>query len=222
MIITVHMQTYSCLTLLPLVMNNTLDRNLAFIPWGSMICSHICPVVKEINTFIHFTTWDTKIKLSRSMQRALFGSLLQSTLMIISVAIMTRPCLNGPVSSYICDQYPSLVVFMDGMENEAKRHEAERRRIRMKRAREQENPVGQITNTPEYITKAAHVCIFLRIKVRCARKEADPQVSYYAKLTKSIPVVGDSDELAYGLPKEVGILVIVKGFTHEWMKLLRK
>jgi hypothetical protein len=115
-----------------------------------------------------------------------------------------------------------LVVFMDGMENEAKRHEAERRRIRMERAREQENPVGQITNTPEYITKAAHVCIFLRIKVRCARKEADPQVSYYAKLTKSIPVVGDSDELAYGLPEEVGILVIVKGFTHEWMKLLRK
>ena len=130
-----------------------------------------------------------------------------------------------------------LVVFMDGMENEAKQHEAERRRIRMERAREQENPVGQITNTPEYITKAAHVCIFLRIKVRCARKEADPQVSYYAKLTKSIPVVGDSDELAYGLPEEVGILVIVKGlnrkqqpqpgrFTYQrcekFFKLLRK
>ena len=83
---------------------------------------------------------------------------------------------------------------MDGLENEAKQHEAERRKIRMEKAREQENPAGQITNTPEYIRKAAEVCMFLRITVHCGRKEADPQVSYYAQLTKSIPVTGDSEE----------------------------
>ena len=81
----------------------------------------------------------------------------------------------------------------------------------MEKAREQENPAGQITNTPEYIRKAAEVCMFLRITVHCGRKEADPQVSYYAQLTKSIPVTGDLDEIAYGLPEEVGILIIVKG-----------
>ena len=110
-----------------------------------------------------------------------------------------------------------LVVFMDGMENEHKQPEIERRKKRAEEARASNNLMGQIKNSPEYIAQATAVCKYLDIEVHTSAYEADPQVSYVALLQSLVPVTGDSDLLAYGVPEK---LIIVKGFKHEWFQII--
>ena len=75
---------------------------------------------------------------------------------------------------------------------------------------------GQVKNTPEYIATAIFVCKFLEVDVYMSPYEADPQVSYMSITRFLIPLPGDSDLLAYGVPENPGKLIIVKGFHYEW------
>lgn len=106
---------------------------------------------------------------------------------------------------------------MDGRFNLDKQPEIERRRIRAEDAEANNDAIGQIRNTPEYIARAAHVCRFLGIKVYTSAYEADPQVSYASIANELVPQSADSDILAYGTP---GKAIIVKSFLHEWFRVI--
>ena len=115
-----------------------------------------------------------------------------------------------------------LVVYLDGSENIHKTPEIERRARRAENAREHNDLIGQIKNTPEYITKAHCLCTFLRINVSVSAFEADPQVVHASIPHSLIPVSGDSDLLAYRKSEEkvVTKVVIVKGYKNEWHRMI--
>lgn len=111
-----------------------------------------------------------------------------------------------------------LSICLDGMENEHKQPEIERRKMAAENARQNENLIGQIKNTPDYIRKAKCVCEQLGIECQVSAYEADPQVSYVSVSKSAIAITGDSDLLAYGVGQEK--LIIVKGFKHEWFRVI--
>ena len=94
-----------------------------------------------------------------------------------------------------------------------KQPEIERRKEKVKRAKEKNDLRGQVKNTAEYIARVYHGCKFMGIEVYISAYEADPQVLHAALLPSSeeeydvVPVTGDSDLLAYGVPR---FLVIVQ------------
>ena len=110
----------------------------------------------------------------------------------------------------------NMIIYMDGMENVDKEPEIQRRRDAVEAAIGRNDLRGQIKNNPEYIAKAIEVCNFLSIEVHVSPYEADPQVSYVSLKRNLIPVTGDSDLLAYGVPS----LIIVKGFNHEYYRTI--
>ena len=110
----------------------------------------------------------------------------------------------------------NLLVYMDGMENDAKSPEIERRKALAAAAKARGDLRGQIKNTPEYIAKAVQVCKFLEIDVHVSAYEADPQVSYVASIQSLVALSGDSDLLAYGVEK----LVLVKGYGIQQYRVI--
>jgi len=116
-----------------------------------------------------------------------------------------------------------LVVIMDGLDNMHKAPENDRRRVARENAQANNNLMGQIKNTPEYIARATQVCNFMNITVRTAYEEADPQVVYEASQSDDvlIPVTGDSDLLAYECDGiSVHKIIIVKAFNHQWYRFI--
>lgn len=101
-----------------------------------------------------------------------------------------------------------MTVYLDGMENEAKKPERERRQARMAKAVEENNLRGQVKNNPKYISLAAGMCKFLNIHVVVSMREADPQISRACIDNGDIPVTGDSDLLAYGVNPSIIIALI--------------
>ena len=122
-----------------------------------------------------------------------------------------------------------LIVIMDGLDNKHKAPENERRRANAETAQANDNLIGQIKNTPDYIARATQVCKFMNITVRTAYEEADPQVVYEASQQSGnmlVPVTGDSDLLAYQcvandtVPISARKIMIVKAFNHQWFRFI--
>lgn len=109
-----------------------------------------------------------------------------------------------------------LKVVFDGARNADKQPEIDRRQQKVEAAAARNDLRGQVTNTPDYIAKAAHVCEFLNINYCVAPYEADPQVAYMAKKHSAVTMTCDSDLLAYGVS---GKLVVVKGFKNHTFRL---
>ena len=117
----------------------------------------------------------------------------------------------------------NLVVIMDGLDNVHKAPENERRKVARDSAQANNNLMGQIKNTPEYIARATQVCNFMNITVHTAYEEADPQVVYEASQSDNvlIPITGDSDLLAYECGGNSAHKInIVKAFNHQWYRFI--
>ena len=125
-----------------------------------------------------------------------------------------------------------LIIILDGMDNIHKTPENNRRKAAAENAKRDNNLIGQIRNTPEYIAKAGHVCAFMNINYHLAYEEADPQVVYesVSHLKQLVPVTSDSDLLAYSssgglvldnlLAYGVRKIIIVKAYAHEWFRVI--
>ena len=114
-------------------------------------------------------------------------------------------------------------VFFDGAENPHKFYENRRRQTRRSEAASFGNLPGQIRNSPEYLSKAQHVCSFFNIASSFAAYEADPQAVAFAFAHSSTCVTGDSDLLAYGHDdspptKEI---IIVQNWLHDYFRIIR-
>ena len=106
---------------------------------------------------------------------------------------------------------------LDGMENPDKEPEIERRKRKREEAESAGNFIGQIKNSPEYIAKAVEVCKYYNIQVIVSAYEADPQVSHLSLSQSLVPVTGDSDLLAYGVPEKI---IIVKGYHSQIYRII--
>ena len=78
------------------------------------------------------------------------------------------------------------------MENEDRAPEIEQRKLAVIATMARNDLRGQVKNTPQYITKALHVCRFLNIEAYISANEADPQVSQISLQISPIPVIDDS------------------------------
>ena len=110
----------------------------------------------------------------------------------------------------------NMIVQMNGIKNEDKEPENQRRSDSLLVAIERNNLRGKIKNYPDYIAKAIAVCKFLCIEVHASAYKADPRVSYVSLERSLILVTSNSDLLAYG----VHALTIVKGYHCEWYRVI--
>jgi hypothetical protein len=107
-------------------------------------------------------------------------------------------------------------LYLDGMNNPYKEHENERRRQRRVNAADDDDH-ARITNTPEYLAKAAWIAKHvLNIPCFISKEEADPHVAYVSILKDLVPVTGDSDLLAYGAKK----LIVVQSYARGWYRVI--
>ena len=112
-------------------------------------------------------------------------------------------------------------VYMDGRVNKEKAPEIARRADKAQAAIARNDLQGQVKNTPAYINKANAVCKHMKISSKVAPYEADPQVCYAANIDDGkVIMTGDSDMLAYGLPDDVGKVIIVKSFRSQTYRLI--
>ena len=120
----------------------------------------------------------------------------------------------------------NLIVIFDGTVNEHKGPENERRRTLAETAKRNNNLIGQIKNTPDYIALAATVCNFLDFKNYISYEEADPQVVYETSMShiKLVPLSGDSDLLVYqssNTEGEDGVMnIIMRSYSHEFYRVI--
>ncbi len=107
-------------------------------------------------------------------------------------------------------------LYLDGTNNPHKQYENDRRRLRRENAAAGEHH-AKISNTPEYLAKAAVIAKdVLNIPCFISKEEADPHVAHVSATKELVAVTGDSDLLAYGARK----LIVVQSYARGWYRVI--